>query len=52
MSNSVFLKRVVLRNYKSIATCSVSPGGLTVLVGATGRAKAIFSMRCVLLPTR
>lgn len=37
-----FLTRVVLRNYKSIATCDVRLGPLTYLVGANGSGKSNF----------
>lgn len=36
------LRRVVLRNYKSIAACDVSPGQLTFLVGPNGSGKSNF----------
>ena len=36
MINPVFLKRVVLNNYKSIKECSVPLGPLTFLVGQNG----------------
>ena len=42
MSSAVFLKRVVLRNYKSIAACSVDLGPLTFLVGPNGAGKSNF----------
>lgn len=42
MPSSVFLKRVVLRNYKSIAACDVHLGALTYLVGANGAGKSNF----------
>ncbi len=42
MNNTVFLKRVVLRNYKSIASCSVKLGPLTFLVGQNGAGKSNF----------
>ena len=42
MDNSVFLTRVVLRNYKSIAACSVELGPLTFLVGPNGAGKSNF----------
>lgn len=42
MGNPVFLSRVVLRNYKSIAGCSVSLGPLTFLVGPNGAGKSNF----------
>ncbi|QQO58056.1 MAG: AAA family ATPase [Thiohalocapsa sp. PB-PSB1] len=37
-----FLTRVVLRNYKSIATCDARLGPLTYLVGANGSGKSNF----------
>jgi len=42
MSTPVFLRRVVLRNYKSIAACSVELGPLTFLVGPNGAGKSNF----------
>lgn len=42
MSATGFLTRVVLRNYKSIATCDVALGPLTYLVGANGSGKSNF----------
>ncbi|HEY3325737.1 MAG TPA: AAA family ATPase [Novimethylophilus sp.] len=42
MSNPVFLTRVVLRNYKSIASCDVRLGPLTYLVGTNGSGKSNF----------
>ncbi len=42
MSHPVFLTRVVLRNYKSIAACSVELGPLTFLVGPNGAGKSNF----------
>lgn len=42
MNNSVFLKRVVLNNYKSIKECSVPLGPLTFLVGQNGAGKSNF----------
>lgn len=42
MSSPVFLKRVLLRNYKSIAACDVRLGPLTYLVGANGAGKSNF----------
>lgn len=46
---SVVIRRVVLRNYKSIAACDVILGPLTFLVGANGSGKSNFldSMRFV-----
>ena len=40
--NSAFLKRVVLRNYKSIAACDLRLGRLTYLVGGNGAGKSNF----------
>lgn len=42
MDTSVFLTRVVLRNYKSIGYCDVKLGPLTYLVGANGSGKSNF----------
>ncbi|GJH21078.1 AAA family ATPase [Caballeronia novacaledonica] len=42
MSSTPFLRRVVLRNYKSIAACDVSLSALTYLVGANGSGKSNF----------
>ena len=42
MTPSVFLTRVVLRNYKSIGHCDVRLGPLTYLVGANGSGKSNF----------
>lgn len=42
MQSSIFLKRVVVRNYKSIAQCDVKLGALTWLVGANGSGKSNF----------
>lgn len=42
MTDPVFLSRVVLRNYKSIAVCSVELGPLTFLVGPNGAGKSNF----------
>lgn len=42
MSLSVFLRRVVLRNYKSIGLCDVRLGPLTYLVGVNGSGKSNF----------
>jgi predicted ATPase len=39
---SPFLRRVVLRNYKSIQECDVSLGPLTLLVGVNGSGKSNF----------
>ena len=42
MKDSVFLKRVVLTNYKSIKACSVELGPLNFLVGPNGAGKSNF----------
>lgn len=42
MSSPVFLRRVVLNNYKSIKECSVELGPLTFLVGQNGAGKSNF----------
>ena len=42
MTLSPFLKRIVLHNYKSIATCDVRLGALTYLVGPNGAGKSNF----------
>jgi len=42
MTNPVFLSRVVLKNYKSIAGCSVKLGPLSLLVGPNGAGKSNF----------
>lgn len=42
MKATTFLKRVVLRNYKSIAHCDVRLSTLTYLVGANGSGKSNF----------
>ncbi|MES2742681.1 MAG: AAA family ATPase [Pseudomonadota bacterium] len=42
MTSSNFLKRVILRNYKSIAHCDVKLSQLTYLVGANGSGKSNF----------
>lgn len=42
MKTTTFLKRVVLRNYKSIAHCDVRLSTLTYLVGANGSGKSNF----------
>ncbi len=42
MSDPIFLKRVVLNNYKSIKACSVCLGPLTFLVGQNGAGKSNF----------
>lgn len=42
MSNSVFIRRLVLKNYKSIASCDVALGALQFLVGQNGSGKSNF----------
>lgn len=42
MTSSVFLTRVLLRNYKSIGHCDVRLGPITYLVGANGSGKSNF----------
>jgi len=42
MKSPVFLKRVVLKNYKSIANCSLALGRLNFLVGPNGAGKSNF----------
>lgn len=42
MTTSIFIKRVVLNNYKSIKECSVLLGPLTFLVGQNGAGKSNF----------
>ncbi len=42
MIDQIFLKRVVLNNYKSIRACSVELGPLTFLVGQNGSGKSNF----------
>ncbi len=42
MGDPVFLKRVLLKNYKSIRECSVTLGPLTFLVGQNGAGKSNF----------
>src|SRR5882762_2859197 len=42
MTNSTFLTRVVLKNYKSIAACDVRLGPLMFLVGPNGAGKSNF----------
>jgi len=42
MSDSVFIKRVVLKSYKSIAACSVELHPLNFLVGPNGAGKSNF----------
>lgn len=42
MSDSRFLTRVVVEDYKSIASCDVAPSQLSILVGPTGAGKSNF----------
>lgn len=42
MNDSVFLRRVVLHNYKSIGDCDIQLGPLTFLVGINGAGKSNF----------
>ena len=42
MRDSTFLRRVVLKNYRSIAACNVTLGPLTFLVGPNGAGKSNF----------
>jgi len=42
MTNSPFLTRVVLKNFKSIEACDVDLHSLTFLVGANGAGKSNF----------
>ena len=42
MSSPVFIRRVVLQNYLSIAKCSVNLGPLTFLIGQNGAGKSNF----------
>jgi predicted ATPase len=42
MSEPIFLKRIVLNNYKSIRACSVRLGPLTFLLGQNGSGKSNF----------
>src|SRR5947209_6669129 len=42
MPGPIFLTRVLLENYKSIARCDVELGPLTFLVGANGSGKSNF----------
>ena len=42
MSNPIFIRRVVLRNYKSIGHCDVKLKALTYLVGQNGAGKSNF----------
>jgi predicted ATPase len=42
MNSGPFLRRVVLKNYKSIAACNLDLGALTILVGPNGSGKSNF----------
>ena len=42
MENSTFIRRVVLKNYKSIAACDVQLHPLMFLVGRNGAGKSNF----------
>ncbi|MBI4902185.1 MAG: AAA family ATPase [Acidobacteria bacterium] len=42
MSDVPFLRRVIVKNYKSIAVCNVELGALTFLVGPNGSGKSNF----------
>lgn len=42
MASPLFIRRVLIRNFKSIATCDVQLGALTWLVGANGSGKSNF----------
>lgn len=42
MSDAIFLKRVLIKDYKSIAACNVELGPLTFLVGPNGAGKSNF----------
>ena len=42
MQDSTFIKRVILKNYKSIAACDVELQPLTFLVGRNGSGKSNF----------
>ncbi len=42
MSDATFLKRIILKNYKSIAACEVHLSPLTFLVGPNGAGKSNF----------
>ena len=42
MTNSTFIKRIALRNYKSIAACDVQFHSLMFLVGPNGAGKSNF----------
>ena len=42
MKTEPFIRRVKIKNFKSIAKCDVSPGRLTILVGRNGSGKSNF----------
>ena len=42
MNDSIFIKRVTIKNYKSIAACDVRLGPLMFLVGPNGAGKSNF----------
>lgn len=42
MATDPFLRRVRIRNYKSIGKCDITPGRLTLLVGRNGAGKSNF----------
>ncbi|MBI4893887.1 MAG: AAA family ATPase [Acidobacteria bacterium] len=42
MNSGPFLRRVILKNYKSIAVCNLNLGPLTILVGPNGSGKSNF----------
>jgi predicted ATPase len=46
-NSAIFLKRVVLSNYKSIKACSVPLGPLTFLVGQNGKSNFLDALRLV-----
>jgi predicted ATPase len=46
MTDSTFITRVRLQNYKSIGRCDVSLGALTFLVGPNGAGKSSFGKVC------
>jgi predicted ATPase len=50
MADSVFLSRVALRNYRSVASCDLRIGPLTFLVGPNGSGKSNFLDALRLIP--
>ena len=42
MASNTFIKRVTLKNYKSIARCVVDLGPITYLIGPNGAGKSNF----------